>query len=78
MHSTEHESEDSGATREPLLRVAASCPRCGSRPALRITPGTAAAAREQPPNTRMGTYRCQRRGCGEIYDLTARAYQNST
>lgn len=58
-----------------LLRVSASCPRCGSRPALRITPEAAEAARGKPPDTRLGTFQCQRKKCGEIYDLTARAYQ---
>ncbi len=58
-----------------LLRLAASCPRCGSRPALRVTEQMVQAIRGESPDAQIGTYQCQRRGCGEIYTLTARAYQ---
>jgi hypothetical protein len=27
-----------------------------------------------PHEERVGTYQCQRRGCGAVYDLTAGAY----
>ena len=64
-------------TQTSLLRVAASCPRCGTRPALRITRQAVEAARKQPPGTALGTYQCQRRGCGEIYTIVARAHQNA-
>ena len=53
-----------------LLRVAAACPRCGSRPALRVEE-TAARVLREAPGARIGTYQCQRRGCGTIYDLFA-------
>jgi hypothetical protein len=55
-----------------LLRPAASCPGCGSRPALRVTHPLRAAARERPPEERLATYQCQRRGCGQVYPLVAR------
>jgi hypothetical protein len=61
-----------------LYRLSASCPRCGTRPALRVTRDAVENASEQPPATRLGTYQCQRRGCGTIYDLTASAYQNAS
>ncbi|HEX2091816.1 MAG TPA: hypothetical protein VHG28_05405 [Longimicrobiaceae bacterium] len=54
-----------------LLRMAASCPRCGSRPALRITEAAAGILLREARGTRLGTYQCQRRGCGAIYDLRA-------
>lgn len=60
-----------------LLRLSASCPRCGSRPAVRITPEAAQALAQHPPNARLGTYQCQRRRCGAIFDLTARAFHDA-
>jgi hypothetical protein len=57
-----------------LLRVAASCPRCGTRPALRVTPAIVSALAGAEAGMRVGTYQCQRRGCGAIYDLDAEAY----
>jgi hypothetical protein len=57
-----------------LLRPAASCPRCGARPALRVTGAMVRALRGHDAATRIGTYQCQRRGCGAIYDLCAGAY----
>lgn len=61
-----------------LLRLAASCPRCGSRPAVRVTPAVVHAMARQQPDTRMGTYQCQRRRCGAIFDLAARAFQQAS
>ena len=78
MKQTEQKTESGGMGGGRLLRVAASCPQCGQRPALRVTADAVEAALAQPPDARMGTYQCQRRGCGTIYDLTARAYQKST
>jgi hypothetical protein len=57
-----------------LLRPAASCPRCGARPAMRITETMVRALSGEEAGTRVGTYQCQRRGCGAIYDLLAAAY----
>lgn len=61
-----------------LLRLAASCPNCGSRPALRITEDAVRAVMHHPPDERLGTYQCHRRRCEAIYDLTAAAYQNAS
>jgi hypothetical protein len=57
-----------------LLRPAAACPRCGARPAMRVTTAMVQALGGHPADERVGTYQCQRRGCGAIYDLTASAY----
>lgn len=54
-----------------LLRLASNCPRCGSRPALRITGEMAKLLTDEAQGARLGTYQCQRRGCGAIYDLVA-------
>jgi hypothetical protein len=54
-----------------LLRLASNCPRCGSRPALRITGEMAKLLTHEAQGARLGTYQCQRRGCGAIYDLVA-------
>ena len=66
-----------GADRR-LLRVAASCPRCASRPALRVTPAVVRALDGTDPTIRVGTYQCQRRGCGALYDLSAGAFQKAS
>lgn len=61
-----------------LLRVAASCPRCSSRPALRVTPAVVRALDSTPAATRVATYQCQRRGCGAVYDVVAEAFQKAS
>ena len=67
--------ESAGREGEPteaqLLRLASNCPRCGSRPALRITGEVAKLLADEAQGSRLGTYQCQRRGCGAIYDLVA-------
>lgn len=61
-----------------LLRLAASCPQCGSRPAVRVAPEVVQALAAHPPGARLATYQCQRRRCGAIFDLTARAFQQAS
>lgn len=61
-----------------LLRLAASCPRCGSRPAVRVAPEVVQGVATYPPEARLATYQCQRRRCGAIFDLTARAFQEAS
>ena len=61
-----------------LLRLAASCPRCGSRPAVRVAPEVVRAVSGHPPEARLATYQCQRRRCGAIFDLPARAFQQAS
>jgi hypothetical protein len=61
-----------------LLRLAASCPHCGSRPAVRVAADVVQAVAAHPPATRLATYQCQRRRCGAIFDLTAHAFQQAT
>jgi|SRR5215218_1857209 len=61
-----------------LLRPAAACPRCGARPALRVTTALVRALAGQAASVRVGTYQCQRRGCGAIYDISVGAYQRAS
>lgn len=61
-----------------LLRVAASCPRCGTRPALRVAEPVVRAADGRAPQERLATYQCQRKHCGMIFDLTAGAFQHAS
>lgn len=61
-----------------LLRLAAVCPYCGTRPGLRVTEEMVEDTRRHSPRQRMGTYQCHRRKCGEIYELNAAAYQNAS
>lgn len=64
---------DDGAPSDPrggrLVRLTTSCPRCGSRPAMRVTEDLVRGINTPPELTRIGTYQCHRRGCGTIYDL---------
>ena len=72
--------DDGALADEPhgrLLRLATSCPRCASRPALRVTEEMVRALRAEPARRRLGTYQCQRRGCGYVYDLFAAAYRGA-
>ena len=68
-----------GAPRQSdrLLRLAARCPDCGARPALRISASAVADAGRHAPGERLGTYQCHRRRCGTVYDLRAAAYQRA-
>lgn len=77
MSTTETDGDGAGEREGRLRRLAAGCPRCGSRPALRVTALLVAAVGGQPPTARVATYQCQRRGCGTVYDLTALACQRS-
>ncbi|HEU0077935.1 MAG TPA: hypothetical protein VFQ76_09830 [Longimicrobiaceae bacterium] len=52
-----------------LVRLTTSCPRCGSRPALRVTEDLVRGINAPEEPTRIGTYQCHRRGCGTIYDI---------
>lgn len=56
-----------------LLRLAATCPRCGARPAMRVTEALVRAMQREDAETRIATYQCQRRGCGAVYDIAAAA-----
>jgi hypothetical protein len=56
---------------------AVCCPKCGTRPALRVTEFVVHVLRDAPPERRVGSYKCQRRGCGAIYNLTVAAYRDA-
>jgi hypothetical protein len=60
-----------------LLRLAASCPRCGARPAMRVTEPLVRALGGEPGARRLATYQCQRRGCGAVYDLAGEAFRKA-
>ena len=61
-------------TTRSLLRIAVECPGCKGRPALRVTPDALLAMAHVAPDTRIATYKCQRRRCGRVYDITAAHY----
>jgi len=78
-----HDPDAAGATGAGprtgrLLRLAASCPGCGTRPAVRVTAEAVRDLAHEPPEARLATYQCQRRRCGAIFDLTARAFQQAS
>lgn len=77
MHAQEP-AADASAESLRLLRLAASCPRCGSRPAVRVTQAVVQAMARQQPDTRMATYQCHRRRCGAIFDIPARAFHQAS
>lgn len=64
--------------RNPLLRLAVSCPRCGARPAVRITPTLVELLSEEPAGLQLATYQCHRQKCGQVYAITAGAYQRAS
>jgi hypothetical protein len=65
-HETQAHREQRGGR---LVRLTTSCPRCGSRPAMRVTEDLVRGIHTPEELTRIGTYQCHRRGCGTIYDL---------
>lgn len=74
--------EGEGGTPEPaeggrMRTPAVCCPRCGSRPALRVSEALIESLQGLPPGWRIASYQCQRRGCGTIYEVPARACQNA-
>ena len=56
---------------ERLVPIRAVCPKCGARPALRLTERIIRLLTSLSVKGRLGTYQCHRRGCGAIYDLPA-------
>lgn len=75
MREERREPDEGGRGR--LLTPAVSCPRCGSRPALRVSEPLVERVADLPPGERVASYRCQRRGCGEIYDVPVAACRNA-
>lgn len=64
--------------RMPLLRLAVSCPRCGARPAVRITPALVEMLSKKPAELHLATYQCHRQKCGHVYNITAGAYHRAS
>lgn len=58
-----------------LIRLAVECPECGRRPNLRIFRSALEKHRDDDPETPVQTHQCT--GCGEVYVITARAFQES-
>jgi len=61
-----------------LLRLMTRCPACGTPPALRIVARYVSDAARHDPGEPLATYQCQRRRCGTVYVLTARAFQSAS
>ena len=64
--------------RKPLLRLAVSCPRCGARPAVRITPALVEKLSAEPAELHLATYQCHRQKCNHVYDIMAAAYHRAS
>lgn len=60
-----------------FVRLKARCPACGTSPALRVSERAARDASKHDPAEPLATFQCQRRKCGTIYILHARAYQTA-
>jgi hypothetical protein len=58
-----------------VLPLEAKCPRCGTRPSIRVYLEQAARFRTEPPTELVLEVVCQRRLCREIYDIPAKAFQ---
>ena len=63
--------------RERVTAPVSGCPRCGTRPALRVEGWVVARLDGEPADRRVGSYKCQRRNCGMIYDITAGALRGA-
>ena len=63
--------------RERITAPASACPRCGTRPALRVEEWVVERLGGEPAERRVGSYKCQRRNCGMIYDITAGALRGA-
>jgi hypothetical protein len=63
--------------RDRQFILAAVCPRCGWRPAIRTFAAMVEAALDLDPETPCMSMKCQRRGCETTYIITARAYHNA-
>ena len=59
--------------RERMCAAKEGCPACGARPALRVSAWLVERIGEEERTRRAASYRCQRRGCGLIYDIPAGA-----
>lgn len=62
---------------ERLRELSVACPKCGRRPAHRITEVVRKVFLGLPEDMLVGTIQCQARECRCIFDLTARAYQRA-
>lgn len=58
-----------------LLRLAVECPRCKRPPNRRIFPRTREKHLQDLPDEPVDTHSCT--GCGEVYVIPARAYQEA-
>jgi hypothetical protein len=61
--------------RERMCAAKVGCPACGARPALRLSEWLVERIEGDEPSRRVASYRCQRRGCGVIYDILAGSLQ---
>ncbi len=61
-----------------LLRLEVNCPRCGARPAVRVTTRLVELLNSEPAGLRLTTYQCHRNRCGHVYDIKAGAYQRAS
>ena len=58
-----------------LVRLSVTCPKCGTRPALRLERHVLGVLAAHPDGQRLATYQCQRRGCGTVYDVPSEAFR---
>ena len=58
-----------------LLLLDIKCPRCGKRPAVRISEGERAKKMGDADNETVMSYECRR--CKEVYVVTAKAYKGA-
>jgi hypothetical protein len=77
MLPTPPDDPRTSAPEGPLLRLRATCPRCGAPPAVRITGAVREALAASEPERRIATVQCQRRGCATVYDVTAAACRDA-
>ena len=57
-----------------LLVLAIKCPRCGKRPAVRISESERERKMDEDDDETVMSYKCR---CGEVYVMTAKAYKGA-
>lgn len=61
-----------------LLELDLDCPKCGTKPNIRIVPELMAMVQRADPDQILGTWGCQGRQCSEKVLITARMIQRAT
>lgn len=60
-----------------LLALDVECPKCGTKPNIRVTGAFLELVQEAPPEHVLGTWECQGPRCSEMVEITAGVIQRA-